>query len=289
MPRAQVCASNLGEASLRRITSCQKPMGLRAGPKPSLLLIRGRLTRNPVVHTSNVCQRKEEFQTRRKGVEGWFHGKPPRGGGRKKSLEKQLVPLKFYHVDQDRVTQWKNPEVLSWKSPGKLQCPTFHLMDESLDFWRKSLTPQFLFSFWKQLAKQLPEGIQLHYALVLLFSNSLCVNYAFHKKRCCASTRHDARPQEEKAPWNEGKGKAWRSVQDREVRVAASSSVPAGRNSSDALCPGRAPQTRPLMCGDFSTNRPVAHEAACLLRRALPNRAMALKLWSQDPCTFLKN
>lgn len=66
----------------------------------------------PVVHTSNVCQRKEEFQTRRKGVKGWFHGKPPRGGGRVKSLEKQLVPLKFYHADQDRVTQWKNSEVV---------------------------------------------------------------------------------------------------------------------------------------------------------------------------------
>lgn len=87
-------------------------MRLCAGSKLSLLLIRERLTQNPVVHTSNVCQRKEEFQTRRKGVKGWFHGKPPRGGGRVKSLEKQLVPLKFYHADQDRVTQWKNSEVV---------------------------------------------------------------------------------------------------------------------------------------------------------------------------------
>lgn len=31
---------------------------------------------------------------------------------REEGLEEQLVPLKFYHADQDRVTQWKNSQVL---------------------------------------------------------------------------------------------------------------------------------------------------------------------------------
>lgn len=52
---------------------------------------------------------------------------------------------------------------------------------------------------------------------------------------------------EGKGPRNEEKGKAWRSVQDMEVTVAASSSVPLLGETARMLFVqgGQAPQTRP--------------------------------------------
>lgn len=54
------------------------------------LLIRWRLMLNipsSKVYTSNICQRKEELQTRKKGVKAWSQGKPWRGKrGKRKRL-----------------------------------------------------------------------------------------------------------------------------------------------------------------------------------------------------------
>lgn len=59
-----------------------------------------------VVHTSNTCQRKENFGLGEK-VGGQSHSKPPRGrrGKREEALKKPLVPLTSYPADEARAAQ----------------------------------------------------------------------------------------------------------------------------------------------------------------------------------------
>ena len=115
VPRARGWVS---KASPRRIISCRTQKGLCRDPEPFFLLIRWRLTLSTALWSTHLmCQKKEEFHTRKKKKKqgkGWSHSKPLRGRRKKREegLEEQLVPLKFYHADHDRVTQWKNSEVL---------------------------------------------------------------------------------------------------------------------------------------------------------------------------------
>lgn len=131
-----------------------------------------------------MCQKKEEFHTRKKGGEGM---KPLRGRRKKEKRSGKAVGA----IEILSCRPWQSNTIQEFwssitKTTRKLQWPTFHLMDVSLSFQRKLLTPQLLIYFHsgnnlcKTAARRDPT--LLHPSP--LFSSSLCANwnYTYHKK-----------------------------------------------------------------------------------------------------------
>lgn len=151
----------------------------------------------------------------------------------------------------------------------KLQQPTlFHLMDVSLSFQRKLLTPQLLIYFHsgnnlcKTAARRDPTP--LHPSP--LFSSSLCANwnYTYHKKRHHASRKTSGNH----CIYRNKRPSGFSFLYTCLDKTRKSRWLPCpvfsllGENSPDALCPGWASQTRadtckaPPLAGQWTTRWP---------------------------------